>query len=115
MADLIKASKEGNVERVVELLKAGANVHAEDDYALRWASFNGQAKAVKLLLEAGVSVHAQNDFAIKIAFEKKQDLVIMLLLDYGADKTKMIDAVLWKCIEYNLINPRRVMVCLPVS
>jgi ankyrin repeat protein len=31
------------------LLDADANVHAKDDYALRWASANGCAEVVKLL------------------------------------------------------------------
>jgi hypothetical protein len=31
------------------LLDAGANVHADNDGALRWASYNGQTEVVKLL------------------------------------------------------------------
>ena len=34
-------------------LDAGANVHAKNDEALKWASENGHTETVKILLEAG--------------------------------------------------------------
>ena len=46
------------------LLKAGADVHAGDDEALRWASRNGHVEMVKVLLKAGADVHAGDDYAL---------------------------------------------------
>jgi hypothetical protein len=39
--ELINACEAGTVDEVKRLIAAGANVHANDDYALRWASRNG--------------------------------------------------------------------------
>jgi ankyrin repeat protein len=63
MADLIDSSREGNLERVVEMLKAGANVHAKDDEALWWASANGHLKVVKLLLDYGANKNGLHEDA----------------------------------------------------
>ena len=38
---LIEAAREGHLAVVAALLAAGANVHAEDDAALRWAADHG--------------------------------------------------------------------------
>ena len=53
--DLIKAAKCGDSKRVQALLAADANVHALDDWALRWASRNGHLVVVQTLLRAGAS------------------------------------------------------------
>ena len=39
----------GHADVVKTLLMAGADVHAENDEALRWASMNGHADVVKIL------------------------------------------------------------------
>ena len=49
---LIKACELGHLAVVEYALKNGANVHAEDDCALGWASENGHADVVKLLNKA---------------------------------------------------------------
>ena len=40
----------------------GADVHANDDYALRWAARFGHVNTVKVLLDKGAYVHAEDDF-----------------------------------------------------
>ena len=55
------ASKNGHVEVVKLLLAAGADVHADDDYALRRASEEGQVEVVKLLLAAGANKNKKNN------------------------------------------------------
>ncbi|HCU00936.1 TPA: hypothetical protein DIC20_04500, partial [Candidatus Dependentiae bacterium] len=39
--DLIEAAKNGGTKEVEELLDRGANIHARDDHALRWAAGSG--------------------------------------------------------------------------
>ena len=46
---LIKAAEHGVVPLVKELLAEGANVHAWDDYALKWASRYGHTEVVTIL------------------------------------------------------------------
>lgn len=47
---MILGKKEKITAKVIErLIQEGANVHADCDYALRWASQNGHHEVVKLL------------------------------------------------------------------
>ena len=63
---LKEASKTGSVEVVKAMLKCGANVRVDNDYALRWASYNGHYETVKVLLENGADVHVDNDESLKV-------------------------------------------------
>ena len=54
-------SPAGHLEVVNRLLAAGANMHADNDYALRWASRKGHLEIVERLLAAGADLHAHND------------------------------------------------------
>jgi hypothetical protein len=54
-------------ELTIALLKAGANVHVYDDFALRWAARDGYVETVKILLKAGANVHACDDYALYLA------------------------------------------------
>ena len=66
-------------------LEAGANVHADDDAALRWSSENGRAEVVRLLLQAGANVHTLDDAALRSASENGHAEVVRLLLKAGAN------------------------------
>ena len=60
---LVAATAKGNVQKIKELLKAGADVNAEDDSGtpLTTAVENGHYKLVELLLNEGADVN-QPDF-----------------------------------------------------
>lgn len=80
---LIKSVQNGDIWLIKQLLEAGADVHAENDYALRLASENGYTEVVELLLEAGADVHAQNDYALRWASTNGHTEIIRLLVNYG--------------------------------
>src|ERR1039457_750171 len=46
---LIDAAWTGGTETVEALLAVGADVHARDDYALRWAAYRGRTQTVQIL------------------------------------------------------------------
>ena len=63
---LITGVEQGLAWLVKDALDAGADVYANDDGVLRWASYNGHTEVVKMLLDAGANVHAINEYALKI-------------------------------------------------
>jgi len=78
-------AKEGLLWLVKDALSKGADVHAWDDCALRWASWNGHLEVVKVLLDTGADVHANDDLALQLASENGHVEVVKVLLDAGAN------------------------------
>jgi hypothetical protein len=64
---LRRAAWGGDTDEVKMLLTAGANVHADDDYALNIAAYFGHVSTMKELLEAGANVHQGGDWALWLA------------------------------------------------
>ena len=86
---LIDGAAEGKEDWVMIALNRGADIHAFNDYALRWASQNGHTEVVKILLEAGADVHAPDedgpDAALRWASYNGHSAVVKILLEAGAD------------------------------
>lgn len=78
-------SQTGHTETVKLLLDAGADVHADCDWALVWGSYNGHTETVKALLGAGADMHARNDCALIWASDNGQTEVVKILLAAGGD------------------------------
>ena len=76
------AVEKNKLEVVELLLEAGADVHVDNDYALKWASMNGYEGVVRLLLEAGADVHADNDLALGLASANGHEGVVKILKEY---------------------------------
>ena len=54
---LMEGSENGRLDQVIIALKNGADIHADNDDALRWASKNGHLEVVKYLVENGANIH----------------------------------------------------------
>ena len=83
---LIHAASLCEVDAVHSLMGVGANVHADADASLRWASSNGHGHVVELLLAAGADVHADADTALRWASQRGHGHVVEMLLAAGAYK-----------------------------
>jgi len=90
--ELFNAVRDGNYNRVVELLEKGANVNArDDDYGgtpLHVASAWGRVDIAKLLIEKGADVNARNNGGLTplhMAVYWNHPEVAKLLLENGAD------------------------------
>ena len=66
---LAKSTEIGFLPGVKLALERGADVHADNDGALRWASKNGHKDVVELLLKNGADIHAYDDSS-SIGFKK---------------------------------------------
>ena len=64
---LIEMAKQGNILGIKYFQGLGANIHAIDSLALKFASENGHLPVVKYLVENGANIHALNDEALKWA------------------------------------------------
>ena len=87
-ADRIILGKKYNLTDIVTfklLLEKGADIHVDDDYALRWASKNGHFDIVKFLVENGADVHAWNNHALRLASENGHFDIVKYLVENGAD------------------------------
>ena len=81
------ASQAGRTSVVALLLDRGADVHFDDDDALRWSAYKGHVKSVRLLLGRGANIHARNDEALRRQCRGSPRNMEMtrLLLDRGAN------------------------------
>ena len=84
------AAHNGHLQIVEELLKAGADVHAREDWALLWAAETGHLAVVELLLKAGADVHAREDEALRMAAQNGHLEVVRLLTRYSR-KSRFVD------------------------
>ena len=74
------------IEEAIRLaIQAGADVHADNDYALRMASMYGYLPVVEVLVKAGADVHAADDEALRYASERGHLPVVEVLVKAGAD------------------------------
>ena len=86
---------------ISELLDEGANIHANDDLALHWASDNGNFEIVKLLLDKGANIHANNDQAFRSASYNGHLEIVKLFLDRGADINALDGSALSSASHYD--------------
>ena len=82
---LIERAKEGNILGIKYFENKGADIHADDDLSLRWASRYGHLEVVKYLIENGANVHAGDDYALILASICGHLEVVKYLIEKGAD------------------------------
>lgn len=79
------AAYRGHLSIVKYLVAKGANVHSDDDHALRWAASYGHEAVVRYLVENGANVHAKDDDAVCTAAYFGHDSVVKCLIEHGAN------------------------------
>ena len=100
---MIEMAKEGNVKGVILFMNKGVDIHAQNDYALRWASGNGHLEVVKYLVGEGADIHDLDDLALRWASEEGHLDVVKFLVERGADiHTEDDEALRWASEEGHL-------------
>ena len=77
----------GDIKAIQSCEKAGADVTADDNYAVKWASGNGYLEVVKYLVSKGADVTAGDNYAVKYASRNGHLEVVKYLVSKGADVT----------------------------
>ena len=67
------------------LVDNGANIHADDDEALRFSAYNGNLEIVKYLFEHGANIRALDDWALCLSASQGHLEVVKYLVENGAD------------------------------
>ena len=60
-------SESENLAIVQRLVASGADIHADEEAALRYASENGHLSVVEFLVASGADIHADNESALRLA------------------------------------------------
>ena len=79
------ASRNGHLETVKYLVENGADIHANDESTLHYASYYGYLEVVKYLVENGADIHINNEEALRYASENGKLDVVKYLVNLGAD------------------------------
>jgi hypothetical protein len=85
---LAECAKHGKIEWIKFLLSLKNYPQTNIDIGLRFASYHGHLEVVKELLKAGANVHAQNDEALHWAKYGRNQDVVDFLEDYIANEKK---------------------------
>ncbi len=82
---LYDASDNGRLDLVMVALNQGANIHAQDERALRRAAENGHLDVVKYLVEKGANIHAQDERALRWAALNGHLDVVKYIIEKGSN------------------------------
>ena len=73
------------IDNIQFLVEQGADIHACDDLALRWAAMNGHLELVKYLVEQGANVNIEGDSVLYNAAQNGHLDVVKYLVENGAN------------------------------
>ena len=93
-----------NVDIFEYLIEKGANVHADDDFALGWSAENGHLDVVKYLIENGANVYAGYDYALRCSAYNGHLDVVKYLIEKGADVHANNDYALRQSAKYGYLD-----------
>lgn len=81
---LIRAARYGDLDLVITLHIDGANIHADEDDALQWATYNEHLHIVQYLLQNGADIHTNDDYVLRWAAYNENLEIVKYLLQQGA-------------------------------
>jgi hypothetical protein len=75
----------GELDRMRVDIAFGADIHYENDKALRYAASRGHEQVIRFLIDQGANIHAGNNGALRVSASSGHDGVVIFLLDRGAN------------------------------
>ena len=95
---LVATSKNGYLQVIKYLIEKGANIHAGDDYALKWACENGHMNVAKFLVENGANIHVGNNHGLVRACKYGHMNIVKILVEKGVNIHANNDcSLIWAC------------------
>ena len=88
----IKAARNNQIDKFKNLLSQGANIHANDDYALRFSAAKGHIEIVKFLILQGANIYADNDKALILSAQNGHDDVWRALSAFIQEEKLLVAA-----------------------
>ena len=82
---LSNAAETGRLDHLIIAISKGADIHENDDRALRWASRYGHLDMVKYLINQGADIYARNDNALAMASYFGHLEIVKYLVKSGAN------------------------------
>lgn len=82
---LVEAVRKGDLEKVKDLLKNGADIHYMYDEPVRMAALDNKLEILKYLVEKGANIHEQREFALRVASVNGYFEIVKFLVEKGAD------------------------------
>jgi len=82
---LFQACSKDNLDTIKTLIKNKADISAEDNQAVRWASFGGHLEVVKFLVENKADISARDNYAVRMASRFGHLGVVKFLVENKAD------------------------------
>ena len=90
--------------KVLKEIKNGADITANDNYAVQLASMNGWTETVKLLIDYGADITVDDNYRSTMASCFGHTETVQLLIDYGADITADDNyAVRWASVQLLIV------------
>ena len=74
-----------DIRTITELIEAGVNIHAGEEYALYNCAKHNRLAVIKCLVEHGSDIHAQDDYALQLACTYGNRSIVEYLVEQGAD------------------------------
>jgi ankyrin repeat protein len=99
---LIEGARNGDLEKVKKCVENGANIHVDNDLALKFAAANGHLEVVEYFIENGANVCTNNDYALSVAAVYGHFEVVKYLVEHGADIHTVNDLAL----KYAIIHKK---------
>jgi ankyrin repeat protein len=76
------ASKNGHIKIVKFLFQSGINIHAYDEYALRWSIHYGHKDVVEFLLQNGANALSIDNDTLNSASKNGHHKVVIMIRSY---------------------------------
>ena len=105
----LDAAKNNKIDKLKNLLSQGANIHADDDWALKVSAWGGHLEVVKFLVTQGANIRAGDDEPLRYSARFGHLEIVKFLIAHGANIHARCDEALKNAASGNNNDVWRVL------